>query len=704
MSVTLDDAIALDAAGLNLIPVAHALKQPDTKALRDGRWERYQKERTTRAELAEWFGDGERRNAGIVLGHVSGVIVVETDSPEAEAWASEHLPPTPMMTKSARGMHRYYLRPTTDDVPAFINAGEIVIEVKRDGQYVLAPGSLHPTGVRYERIGAWPGSVDELVDILPLLPLAVFAHGAERRPTAPPLTAVVDNGSRNNALFVEACRFRRQGYGEDEIVEMLRTPNRRCTPPLPEQELRTIARSASRYDPGDEGADYPTTEAGDAEAFAAAFGDRVRFDHRRKRWLLAVDSGHWLPDQTEALNRHSINLMRRRQQHAATIDDMEKRKAHFAWAIKGESRTRLTNMQAIARSLAPVADAGDGWDPDPFLLGVPNGVVDLRTGLLRIVRPEDRITMRTRATFDPAAACPLWDATVRSIFGGDDTLIAYFDRLVGYSITGDCREECLPLCWGSGANGKGTIMNTLGWLLGDYADDLPFSALEMDDRAGIPNDIAKLVGRRFVTSSETGETRRLNEARIKALTGRDPITARFLHKEFFTFEPVAKFWLATNNKPMVRDTSVGFWRRIHMLPFTQSFADKPDLKLKDKLREEAPGILARAVRGCLAWQRDGLNPPSIVRDATAAYRDESMPLTRFLDARCVTGEGKRASFTPLYRAYQEWSAHEKGGKLNRRQFSDALRERFKTDPSARRSTAYLGVGLYELYGHEETDL
>ena len=147
------------------------------------------------------------------------------------------------------------------------------------------------------------------------------------------------------------------------------------------------------------------------------------------------------------------------------------------------------------------------------------------------------------------------------------------------------------------------------------------------------------MGKRFVTASESGETRQLNEPRIKALTGRDPITARLLHKNFFTFQPVAKFWLATNTKPVVKDDSDGFWRRVHLIPFTQTFIGRADLTLKDRLRAEAPGS-AWLVRGALAWQREGLNPPA-VRAATDSYRRENEPLQPFFEARCVITEQAR---------------------------------------------------------------
>ena len=141
-------------------------------------------------------------------------------------------------------------------------------------------------------------------------------------------------------------------------------------------------------------------------------------------------------------------------------------------------------MLVLARSVEPIADTGKNWDMDPWLLGVPNGVVELQTGKLRDGCPDDRISMQTGAPFDPNAPCPIWDRTVADIFGNDDALIAYFDRFVGYSVTGDCREEVLAFASGGGANGKSTLINTLGEILGDYADDLPFSALELHERSG----------------------------------------------------------------------------------------------------------------------------------------------------------------------------------------------------------------------------
>ncbi len=192
-------------------------------------------------------------------------------------------------------------------------------------------------------------------------------------------------------------------------------------------------------------------------------------------------------------------------------------------------------MLALAQDFRPIADTGGGWDADPWLLGVPNGVVDLRTGELRPGRREDRITMQTAVPYDPEATCPRWKQFLVEIFADDEELIGFVQRAVGYSITGITSEQCLLVLYGTGANGKGTLTITLKFVLGDYAWNMPFSTIEMRNRAAIPNDLAALVGRRFVMASETNDGARLNEARVKALTGCDPITARFLHAEFFTF-------------------------------------------------------------------------------------------------------------------------------------------------------------------------
>jgi len=321
--------------------------------------------------------------------------------------------------------------------------------------------------------------------------------------------------------------------------------------------------------------------------------------------------------------------------------------------------------------------------------------MDLTTGRLRPGSQDDRISMHSLVAYDPNAECPRWESFVREIFGSDDDLIDYVQRAAGYSLTGDTSEQCHFICWGPGANGKTTFQRVHRELLGDYAANTPFSTLEVNNRYAIPNDLAALYGKRLVTASELNESVRLNEARLKMLAGEDPVTARFLHSEFFTFVPVAKFWLSVNHKPMVNDDSTGFWRKIRLIPFTQTFEGRANKDLKAELRREYPGILAWMVRGCLAWQDRGLAPPDVVRIATETYRSESDPLAAFLAERCIAGEEMSTRASDLYREYQRW-ADDRGLKdrerLTSTKFGRLISTRFqKKQVSA--GNLYLGIGL-----------
>ena len=396
-------------------------------------------------------------------------------------------------------------------------------------------------------------------------------------------------------------------------------------------------------------------------------------------------------------------MMRTRQRQALTIEDSANRKAAQRWTMGGEFRKRLTNTTALARAVPPVADIGDNWDQEPFLLGVQNGVVDLLTGQWRKASAADRVTMRVRVTYDPTATCPLWLSFLGSIFASgslfdadeSQRVIDFIQRALGYSITGDCREECCFFVWGTGCNGKGTLMNTVGWLLADYTDDLPYSTLEKSIHgSGIPNDLAKLVGKRFITCAEVNEFT-LNEARLKALTGRDPMTARFFHREWFNIRfRSARFGLRRTTNPRLSGRTTAFGRRIHLIPFLQTFEGRENKELKDQLREELPGILNWCIAGTRKWLDEGLNPPNTVKVATSEYRNESNPIRPFVESCCVLGEGLRMQAGPAFKEYETYckAAGEPPWKwLTDKAFHAAMRREFKFEGS--RQTFYLGVGI-----------
>jgi putative DNA primase/helicase len=419
----------------------------------------------------------------------------------------------------------------------------------------------------------------------------------------------------------------------------------------------------------------PRTDAGNAELIVALFGEVLRYDHRQSRWLIwDKHRQRWSEDKTHEIRVYAIATARHRRKVAASLADTEKSKQEIRWSFESEQRHKVDAALELAKSLPPISDPGDGWDVDEWLFGVANGVVDLQTGHLREERPEDRITKHSPVFFDPATKCPLFERFLTEIFNGVVALVTYMLTVVGYCLTGSVREQCL-FCWyGSGANGKTTLSGVLRYIFGDYAVNLPFSALEMKNRNS--NDLVSLAGSRFATAAETNEGVRLNEARIKVLTGGDPITARRLYHESFTFDPTHKLVLSFNHKPIVADDSEGMWRRVRLIPFTKQFMpEDQDKDLPGKLVAEAPGILAWAVRGCLLWQKNGLETPSAVAEATAAYREESDLVGEFIEDCCVVESGVTVASTLLWRRYQQWTKDNEEVSLSRQTFTGRLEKR-----------------------------
>jgi len=518
-----------------------------------------------------------------------------------------------------------------------------------------------------------------------------------------PLPEVVHAGGQNTALFREACRHVRQGKTKDEVFAWVKITQLQRCPPAPgapswtDSDFWAIVNSAMRYAPADD--TFKGTESGDAECFAHLHGDNVRFNHRTDGWL-HFDGVRWRPQMAGEVEHLALDTVRWRQVSALKVDDHARREAAAKWAAGGERMSRRNNLLEACKMEVPINSVGDEWDQDPWLLGVRNGVVDLRTGTLRPGKPEDHITKQCAVPFDAGAPCPLWDATVADIFKDNPDLVPYIQRALGYALTGDTREEVFFLLIGNGRNGKGTVMNTVEAILGDYTTNLSMRSLEASRHgtagSAASPDIAKLAGARLVTASETSGGS-FNTALLKGLTGRDAMSARHLHAEEFTFVPVLKLFISLNEQPRVSDQSIGFWERPHMIPFNQCYAANPDRTLKDRLLEEAEGILAWCVRGCLAWQSVGLGKPSAVTKAVAAYKESQEPLTEFLDERCVLHHDASSLNAALHEEYKTW-AKDRGvwarDMLSGRAFAKALGNRPGLESRhTNRGKEWLGIGV-----------
>lgn len=460
------------------------------------------------------------------------------------------------------------------------------------------------------------------------------------------------------------------------------------------EDVRTTRAETAGPDPI--ATNFACTDSGNAELLAHLYGKRLRYDHQRGCWLVYRDHW-WVKDTDGQIHRLAKEAARRRYRAAESIVDIKQKEEGARWAISSESRMRREAALSLAQAERPIADPGDSWDVDPWLLGVANGVVDLRTGELRRGRQDDRISMHTPVPFKPGASCPRWDLFLQQVFDGDDEIIDWVYRALGYSTTDDTSEEAILVGWGSGWNGKTSLFRQVRDTLGDYAHNTAFTTLEQSARYSIPNDLAALKGRRFVTASEINEGARLNEARIKMLAGRDPVSARFLHGEWFTFMPALKLWLAVNHRPIVTDDSTGFWRKIRLIPFTVSFEGRADPDLDKALRAETPGILAWLVRGALAWQERGLEPPESVRTATQIYREESDVLGPFLAARCVVDPAYATAANLLYKEYSAFAESEglrEKERLSATSFGRRMSQRFQRRPT-RNGRMYEGIRVLD---------
>jgi putative DNA primase/helicase len=441
------------------------------------------------------------------------------------------------------------------------------------------------------------------------------------------------------------------------------------------------------------------TEAAHAERLAGHLRDVLRYDHQRRMWLM-WDRYRWAEDKVCKRYQLAIDGARDLYLRAALIQNLKTKEAVANFAIHCESRRVIEAVLELLKNLPPIAEAGDGWNSNREELNTPSCVVNLRTGRTRDATPDDRLTFATSTMYIPAASCPTWEKTIADVMNNNAEMIDFLQRFLGYSITGETSEQVYGHCVGGGANGKSTVFDGVGSVLGDYFHATPFTTFEAGQRTSIGNDLAALPGKRLVLSSEVNTGTKLNTARIKALTGGDRMSARHLYCNAFEFYPVCKLWLSTNHRPSITDDSFGIWRRILMIPFSVTFTGaRADKHLKEKLGAEGEGILRWLVDGAIRWYAEGLNPPALVREAVDDYERTSDPIADFIDERCVQGADERCRAADLYAAYGRWCdgvgiTDRSADRLSMRAFGERVKAKF---PSKKRNSGivYLGITCRE---------
>ena len=434
-----------------------------------------------------------------------------------------------------------------------------------------------------------------------------------------------------------------------------------------ERVTSSIPARGSAAEPA--GAVLAQTEYGLALTFLATHADVIRYNTESGRFY-HWDGTRWVvqPDTGGAVMQLYLS-------HARSLDEGDREAARFK--RHALSQRGAFAVLALTKSDPRITCTTDDFDAHPWELNTPSGIVDLCTGALGPHVPARMHSKMTRVA--PAdSPAPVWERFLRTTFAGDEALTRYMQRVLGYSATGAIREHLFVFAYGTGGNGKSVLYDAAVDVLGDYATVAPAGFLMRTSAAGHPTDLADLKGRRLVVGSEVNQGDKFDEARLKALTGGDRIKARYMHRDFFTFEPTHHLHLMGNHQPTIEAGGASVWRRMNQVPFTHTVSeDERDERLPEKLRlDEAPQILAWIIAGAVAYAQAGLQPPAAVRAATEEYRESQDTTQAFLEARCSLYPGNPHYVARVNRVrteYLQWCRLEGVEPLSSRAFATAVK-------------------------------
>ena len=643
------------------------------------------KDATTNAQkIKRWWKQHPKANIGIACSSKNGPIVLDQDGPDGkELLRAEigNIPATLKARSGKKGIH-YYFAPDGEPIKRTIKIQGKSLDLLGDGGYVVAPPSVHPeTGRAYK----WLRERDPVR--LPKSIRNLIAKGRSKKGLSPRLPTIIREGSRDTWLTSAAGTMRRRGFEATTILDALRLENeQKCDPPLPDKEIVKIARNSEQWEP------VPfdlTPEQLDDMTLADRFGEierpNVRYVIEWKEWAW-WDGTRWAREGEQEVERR-IKDMIRGLARMIVNSDLKDPDEYFKKLKPYRNRQGRERILKDAREVLQIRVSD--FDNNPWLLNVMNGTLDLKweAGMktwprLKPHDPEDLITTIIPVDFNRKAQHAEWNGFLKVALRDnpdidwnramdeairDDALIRYVRALVGYSLTGDVREDALPFVYGPTRSGKGTFVQTIRAMLGDYAVVIDFNTLlEKKYASGEGrHDITRLYRKRAAFASECPPEAQWNVAQVKNLTGGDEQRGREHYRKAFGFWPTHKVWAQANDRPGAYDPSDAIWTRLKCIPFDHTVPpEHRDEALRERLiTEELSGILNWALEGCRDWQKYGLwaLTPERVTRLLAEYRNEqaeSDPVQRFLDEYCTIDRKKRwwtpaadidMAFTSLWR-------------------------------------------------------
>jgi putative DNA primase/helicase len=711
-------------------------------------------------QVGQWWDQWPNANIAVACGRDSGVVVIDCDNKntelggahEFEAWLAGQgleLPET-MMARTGGGGTHYIFRYPDDGIPIKNCVGWLPdVDVKSDGGYILVAPSVHISGVRYEWASASAPAL--LPDAVKNSIRVSKSGGGPRKRKSDPAHAdtvgdegaydfkdAVINGAkrgyRDDAFNSYAYLLRKIDTDWDEAIEKLHTMWERTDgveDPNDPYPWDSVVEKAKRiwgddtitpeknpdWDPWSHVTGGPDarpravvidgrpqdmcTDTGNAWQMLELHKDVLRWTSAMG-WLV-WNGNRWARDENERIMEFARKTTDHIYLSAVRYED-EQRDRMLKWASQTSSSQRTQAMIRMTATYDMHKCSLTDFDANPWVLSVPNGTLDLKTGELRDALRTDLITKGSAVPYVPGATDPMWDHYLQEACNGDAELISYLQRAAGYTLTGSTVEEALFVLYGPKASGKSTFVDAMTTILGDYAMSTQPENLMHRKGSSIPKDeIARMRGRRLVTSVEPAHGERFAESLLKQMTGGDMMSGRFLYKDTFEFKPTHKIWIATNTKPRASDDAL--FRRLKLLPFpvTVPFERRNNqlkLLLNDPNSNLTKAAFAWAVQGCIEWQRYGLGTAMIVEQETKAYQDEEDVIGQFI-AECTTGpgaldeEGHEAvtKAKELYTVYGEWSGERGERPMTYQSFNKSLEERGIKRGLLDRQQSFRGVRL-----------
>jgi len=718
--------------GLWVFPLKPKMKKPAIDE-----WKKYQTERPTEEEISKWWRDKPTANIAVITGPASGILVLDVDGDEGrealrELEARNSPLPETWRSRTGNGEHIWFRYPEGREIEGSVGKIGAGLDVRGIGGYVVGPGSWHENGVQYRWLEA-PGGLD-LADapawLLDLLdpPRPAVRSAVKQEPASHENYVQVaiegecdavrnaGEGTRNDRLnraafflgqFVGAGKISEQdvkrqllnaakgcGLGEIEATKTIESgiaAGRQKPREIPERERTQRAQPAAGNDTTEDGDSVAAenSEIALADEFTRQYGDTWRHVALWGKWFV-WNGSVWAEDQRMEVWDHARKVV---QAASQSLGDNQKQPAAKALA----SCKTVSAVIQLSRSHPKHAALADQWDLDPWALNTPGGYVNLKTGTMFRNEPGMHCTKITAVA--PADSVPddcAWLRFLRRVCGDNDQLVQFLQLAAGYSLTGSTKEESFFFLYGLGQNGKSKFVEAMSGVMGSYHESAGMETFTASKFETHPADLAKLRGARLVTATETEEGRRWAESKIKAITGGDAISARFMRQDFFTFKPQLKLWIAGNHKPGLRNVDPAMRRRMNLIPFSVAIPESErDRDLSEKLKAEWPIILRWMIDGCLEWQRVGLCIPDIVKAATADYMAAEDSMQQWIDECCDIGRAYQTTSEAAFQSWKLWADRSGEHAGSQRKFSQRLEDRGFDKTRTRTGRIFFGLAVRE---------